>query len=59
MKVAENQKVYDITIIGGGPTGLFTAFYGGMRQASVKLLKAYLSLEDNYPRSTLKNTFMM
>ena len=46
MKVAENQKVYDITIIGGGPTGLFTAFYGGMRQASVKILKAYLSLEQ-------------
>ena len=59
MKVAENQKVYDITIIGGGPTGLFTAFYGGMRQASVKSLKAYLNLEDNYPHYTLKNTFMM
>ncbi|GAE48263.1 NAD(P)/FAD-dependent oxidoreductase [Mesobacillus boroniphilus] len=30
----EDQKVYDITIIGGGPAGLFTAFYGGRRQAS-------------------------
>ncbi|WP_368655163.1 NAD(P)/FAD-dependent oxidoreductase [Ornithinibacillus sp. 4-3] len=28
----------DITIIGAGPTGLFTAFYGGMRQASVKVI---------------------
>ncbi|WML25075.1 NAD(P)/FAD-dependent oxidoreductase [Neobacillus sp. OS1-33] len=36
----ENQKVYDITIIGGGPTGLFTAFYGGMRQASVKIIES-------------------
>ena len=38
--MAENQKVYDITIIGGGPTGLFTAFYGGMRQASVKIIES-------------------
>ncbi|MFD2444483.1 NAD(P)/FAD-dependent oxidoreductase [Bacillus sp. CGMCC 1.16607] len=36
----ENQKIYDITIIGGGPTGLFTAFYGGMRQASVKIIES-------------------
>ncbi|MBM7694426.1 thioredoxin reductase (NADPH) [Peribacillus deserti] len=36
----ENQTVYDITIIGGGPTGLFTAFYGGMRQASVKIIES-------------------
>src|SRR5699024_7204821 len=26
--------------IGAGPTGLFTAFYGGMRQASVKLIES-------------------
>jgi thioredoxin reductase (NADPH) len=38
--VQENQKVYDITIIGGGPVGLFTAFYGGMRQASVKIIES-------------------
>ncbi|MEI5907823.1 NAD(P)/FAD-dependent oxidoreductase [Bacillus spongiae] len=36
----EDQKIYDITIIGGGPTGLFTAFYGGMRQASVKIIES-------------------
>lgn len=34
------QNVYDITIIGGGPTGLFTAFYGGMRQAKVKIIES-------------------
>jgi ferredoxin/flavodoxin---NADP+ reductase len=38
--VKEDQNVYDITIIGGGPTGLFTAFYGGMRQASVKIIES-------------------
>ena len=36
----ENQNVYDVTIIGGGPVGLFTAFYGGMRQASVKIIES-------------------
>ncbi|GHH97655.1 NAD(P)/FAD-dependent oxidoreductase [Neobacillus kokaensis] len=36
----EDQKLYDITIIGGGPVGLFTAFYGGMRQASVKIIES-------------------
>ena len=38
--MTENQKIYDITIIGGGPTGLFTAFYGGMRQATVKIIES-------------------
>jgi thioredoxin reductase (NADPH) len=38
--VKEDQQVYDITIIGGGPIGLFTAFYGGMRQASVKIIES-------------------
>ncbi|MDR4949133.1 NAD(P)/FAD-dependent oxidoreductase [Neobacillus cucumis] len=36
----EDPKVYDITIIGGGPTGLFTTFYGGMRQATVKIIES-------------------
>jgi ferredoxin/flavodoxin---NADP+ reductase len=36
----EDEKVYDITIIGGGPTGLFAAFYGGMRQTSVKIIES-------------------
>ncbi len=35
-----NDKIYDITVIGAGPAGLFTAFYGGMRQASVKLIES-------------------
>lgn len=36
----ENPRVYDITIIGGGPSGLFGAFYAGMRQMSVKIIDA-------------------
>lgn len=36
----KDTKVYDITIIGGGPCGLFAAFYAGMRQASVKIIES-------------------
>ncbi|WP_156288528.1 NAD(P)/FAD-dependent oxidoreductase [Oceanobacillus salinisoli] len=35
-----SEKLYDVTIIGAGPVGLFTAFYGGMRQASVKIIES-------------------
>ncbi|WP_077624975.1 NAD(P)/FAD-dependent oxidoreductase [Sediminibacillus massiliensis] len=35
-----SNEVYDVTIIGAGPVGLFTAFYGGMRQASVKIIES-------------------
>src|SRR5436309_7936941 len=28
----------DLAIIGGGPTGLFAAFYAGLRQMSVKII---------------------
>jgi len=34
------KQIFDVTIIGGGPVGLFTAFYGGMRQMSVKLIES-------------------
>lgn len=38
--LVQDTKVYDITIIGGGPVGIFTAFYAGMRHASVKVIEA-------------------
>src|SRR5690625_4696295 len=38
-------EMIDITIIGGGPTGLFTAFYAGLRQASVKIIESLPNLE--------------
>ncbi|MFD4815893.1 NAD(P)/FAD-dependent oxidoreductase [Peribacillus butanolivorans] len=36
----QQSNVVDVTIIGGGPVGLFTAFYGGMRQMSVKIIES-------------------
>ncbi|MCM3675917.1 NAD(P)/FAD-dependent oxidoreductase [Peribacillus simplex] len=38
--MSEQENVVDVTIIGGGPVGLFTAFYGGMRQMSVKIIES-------------------
>ena len=35
-----DKEIYDITIIGGGPVGMFTAFYAGLRQAKVKIIEA-------------------
>jgi thioredoxin reductase len=36
----KNEQIFDLTIVGGGPTGLFTAFYGGMRQCNVKIIES-------------------
>ena len=34
------NEVYDVTIIGAGPVGLFAAFYCGLRELSVKIIEA-------------------
>ncbi|MGX6979961.1 NAD(P)/FAD-dependent oxidoreductase [Vagococcus elongatus] len=34
------KEVFDITIIGGGPTGLFAGFYAGMRNAKTLLIES-------------------
>ena len=33
------NEIYDVTIIGGGPIGLFTAFYSGMRELKTKVIE--------------------
>ncbi|NGM83754.1 NAD(P)/FAD-dependent oxidoreductase [Paenibacillus sp. 7124] len=35
-----DSPINDLLIIGGGPAGMFAAFYGGMRQASVTLIES-------------------
>jgi len=37
---SEYANMTDIAIIGGGPAGMFAAFYAGMRQASVKVIES-------------------
>lgn len=39
-----NEELYDITIVGGGPVGLFTAFYSGLRNAKTKIIESLESL---------------
>lgn len=34
------QEVYDLTIVGAGPSGLFATFYAGLRQMKTKLIDA-------------------
>ncbi|MEO8457154.1 MAG: NAD(P)/FAD-dependent oxidoreductase [Chloroflexota bacterium] len=36
----ETTDIFDVTIIGGGPTGLFTAFYAGLRGMRTKIIEA-------------------
>ena len=38
------HELRDISIIGGGPTGLFAAFYAGMRGASARIIDALPAL---------------
>lgn len=35
----QDLKLYDVTIVGGGPVGLFTAFYSGMREMKTKIIE--------------------
>ena len=39
-----DEELKDISIIGGGPTGLFAAFYAGMRGASARIIDALPAL---------------
>jgi ferredoxin/flavodoxin---NADP+ reductase len=36
---AQERDIYDLTIIGGGPTGLFAAFYAGFREMRTKIIE--------------------
>ncbi|MGT2907271.1 NAD(P)/FAD-dependent oxidoreductase [Streptococcus dentiloxodontae] len=38
------QKITDITIIGGGPVGLWAAFYAGLRGMTVKIIESLSEL---------------
>lgn len=40
MSTVPPNEVYDITFIGAGPSGLFGAFYAGLREMSVKIIDA-------------------
>ncbi|MEW9699507.1 NAD(P)/FAD-dependent oxidoreductase [Paenibacillus sp. SI8] len=35
----EQQELYDVTVIGGGPAGLYSTFYSGLREMKAKLIE--------------------
>lgn len=35
----ERQELFDVTVIGGGPTGLYSTFYSGLREMKTKLIE--------------------
>lgn len=52
-----SEELYDITIIGGGPVGMFAAFYAGMRNAKTKIIECLPVLGGQvsllYPEKTI------
>ncbi|WP_138754572.1 NAD(P)/FAD-dependent oxidoreductase [Paenibacillus sinopodophylli] len=38
--MTESLELYDVTIIGGGPAGMYAAFYSGMRDLKTKVIDA-------------------
>lgn len=38
--MADGNEIYDVTIIGAGPTGLFASFYAGLRGMKTKIIEA-------------------
>lgn len=37
--MTQQLELYDVTIIGGGPAGMYTAFYSGMRDLKTKIIE--------------------
>lgn len=35
----DQQELFDVTVIGGGPAGLYSAFYSGLREMKTKLIE--------------------
>ncbi|MDE1455756.1 thioredoxin reductase, partial [Bacillus paralicheniformis] len=33
------NEVFDVTVIGGGPAGLYSAFYSGLRGMKTKIIE--------------------
>ncbi len=44
-----SKDIYEVTILGGGPTGMFAAFYAGMRELKTKIIEAAPFLGGKLP----------
>ncbi|GLB47324.1 ferredoxin--NADP reductase [Philodulcilactobacillus myokoensis] len=52
-----NQSIYDITIIGGGPAGMFAGFYAALHDAKVQIIESLSELGGQvtalYPKKNI------
>ncbi|MFD1318691.1 NAD(P)/FAD-dependent oxidoreductase [Loigolactobacillus zhaoyuanensis] len=57
--MSESEHIYDITVIGGGPVGMFTAFYAGMRQLDTLVVESLPELGGQvstlYPEKMIRD----
>ncbi len=57
--MSESEHIYDITVIGGGPVGMFTAFYAGMRQLDTLVVESLPELGGQvgtlYPEKIIRD----
>lgn len=55
--MASENSIYDITIIGGGPAGIFAGFYAGLRNARAQIIESLSELGGQvsalYPEKTI------
>ncbi|MBU9788683.1 NAD(P)/FAD-dependent oxidoreductase [Lentilactobacillus sp. G22-6] len=55
--MATKDSIYDITIIGGGPAGMFAGFYAGLRDAKTQIIESLSELGGQvsalYPEKTI------
>lgn len=51
------EQIYDVTIVGGGPAGMFAAFYAGLRELKAQLIESLPQLGGQvnalYPEKTI------
>src|SRR5512139_206445 len=43
-EMVKAEEMYDITVVGGGPVGLYAAYYAGLRECRTKLIEMYPEL---------------
>lgn len=42
------EELFDVTVIGGGPAGLYSAFYSGLREMKTKIIEFQPQLGGKY-----------
>ena len=56
-RAMQTHDITDLTIIGGGPTGLFAQFYAGMRGATSQIVDALPAGLNRQAASEIENRF--